>query len=68
MITSQQIDELASRPKVKRVAVENFLSSLDGLSRQDAIGNLEMDAKSYKWARETKASIHEGILLHFKSR
>jgi len=65
-ITSEQINKLADRPKVKRVAVENFLCSLDGMTYQEAVGNCEMDAKSYRWNYETQGAIREGILEYFR--
>lgn len=65
-ITSEQITELADRPGVKRTAVENFLASLGGMSYQDAVGNCEMDAASYRWNHETQGAIREGILEHFR--
>lgn len=65
MITWDQIYKLASRRNVRRIAAENFLSSLGDLSLQEALGNLEMDAKSYSWNGETRTAIHKGILTNF---
>lgn len=65
MLTGERIEELARQPKVRRVAVENFLSSLGGLSFQGAKANLEMDAASYRWNEETYGAIWTGILEHF---
>jgi len=67
MLTTEKIDELASRPKVKKIVVENFLSSLGGLTYQEAVGNCEMDAQAYGWNHETSGAIREGILGHFYS-
>jgi hypothetical protein len=64
MITSERISELASGKNVRRVAVENFLSTFGGTQR-DALLNLQMDARSYRWNRETQAAIAEGIRQHF---
>lgn len=65
MITPTQIEELSNRPEVKTRAVQNFLGTLHGMSYQEALGNAEMDAKSYRWNYETIAAIREGLLNHF---
>jgi len=65
MLTAKRIEELAFGPKIRRVAVENFLSSLDGLDYQDAKANLEVDAASYRWSEETVSAVWQGILEHF---
>lgn len=51
--------------KVRQIAVNNFLGSLDGLTVQEALGNLELDAASYRWNAKTRAAIHKGIMAHF---
>jgi hypothetical protein len=63
MLTGKQIIELASKPKVKKIAVENFLSSL-GQDNRDNLANLEMDAALYKWNAATIAAILKGISLN----
>ncbi len=65
MISPKRIEELASRPNVNTTAVENFLSSLVGMDYQEAVGNCEMDAKSYRWNHETSAAIRIGLTEHF---
>jgi len=65
MLNGERIEELARQPKTRRVAVENFLSSLGGLSFQEAKGNLELDAASYRWNEETVGAIWTGVLEHF---
>lgn len=64
-LTPERISELASGKKVNKTAVENFLGSLSGLSYQEAVGNCEMDAKSYKWNRQTSSAIRIGLVEHF---
>lgn len=64
-LTPERISELASGKKVDKAAVENFLGSLDGLSYQEAVGNCEMDAHSYKWSRATSAAIRIGLVENF---
>lgn len=62
-----QIQELAARAGVKRIAVENFLSSLDpSLTQEEQVANAMMDARSYRWNHETTGAIREGIALAYK--
>jgi hypothetical protein len=66
MISAARIAKLASRKNVRAIAVENFLASLDGMTRPtEAWGNLAADARSYKWNSATVAAINAGILEHF---
>jgi hypothetical protein len=56
------IESLASLPGVKRIAVENFLGSLSpDESLSDALKNLCLDARSYKWNAATVKAITQGI-------
>ena len=64
MLTATRINELASGKNVKRVAIENFLSSLGDMTYQEAVANCELDARSYRWNHETTAAIRIGILEH----
>ena len=61
-ITAQEIEEYASRPEARRIAVENFLGTM-GTDREVALGNLVLDARLYRWNRQTKRAISEGIAL-----
>jgi len=65
MLTPEAIQELATRPGVKKVAVENFLGTLDGMTYQEAVSNCELDARSYRWSYETSGAIREGLVTHF---
>ena len=66
-LTNEQITKLASKPKVRKVAVENFLGTLfPGPTMQDHLYNLQMDAGLYKWNAPTVAAIREGILMAFR--
>jgi hypothetical protein len=67
-LTSQEIEQLASRPKVKRMAVENFLSGLSSMSEMEAGMNLSQDSRSYKWSPETVKAIKDGIKLAAKPK
>jgi hypothetical protein len=60
-IDPEKIEELASRPGVRRVAVQNFLFSLGDMTYEEAVGNLELDARSYRWNKETRRAIGEGL-------
>ena len=66
MLTDEQLEELASRKGVRRIAIENFLTSLGGMSKSDAIANMKMDAKLYKWNGATQRALREGITKYFK--
>jgi hypothetical protein len=66
MLTREDIDKLASKKGVKTIAVQNFLSTLGSLSYSDAFGNLEMDARMYKWNAATFKAISDGIGKHCK--
>lgn len=62
-----EIEKLASRAGVKKVAVENFLISLDTAAPKDAhLANLEMDARLYKWNAATVAAIRTGISTAYR--
>jgi len=58
-----EIVMLAGRSKVRRIAVENFLSSMDGLTEMEAVGNLYQDARLYGWNGPTVDAIRKGIQL-----
>lgn len=68
MISAVEIDALASRPGVRRLAVENFLSTLDhpGARLGDALANLVADAQAYRWDAATVEAIRDGIHRHFQ--
>lgn len=65
-LTSVEIDKLASRANVKRVAVENFLGTLFDSTAREAYHNLQADARSYKWNAATVRAIEAGITLASK--
>jgi hypothetical protein len=60
-LTNDEIEKLSSRKGVKKIAVENFLSSLDDLSVSDAYSNLRLDTRMYKWNSATVKAINDGI-------
>ena len=61
------LEKYTSRPKVDSWAVANFLGSLGGMTYQEAVGNCEMDARSYGWNYETSGAIREALVEHFFS-
>ena len=61
-LTSEEINHLASMKGVKRIAVENFLGTIDTESPIAAHRmNLNMDAGLYKWNSATVGAIQKGI-------
>lgn len=62
-LSMDEIEKLASRAGVKRVAVENFLMGVSPSTGRidDHLANLEMDARLYKWNAATVAAIRAGI-------
>lgn len=65
-LTAQEIDKLASRKGVRRIAVENFLGTM-GERALDAYANCQADARSYGWNASTRNAILAGITLANKS-
>jgi hypothetical protein len=65
MLIFARIQELASPEGVRKVAVENFLGTLGGMTEAEAMGNLVQDAKSYRWTTLTVRAIQAGIREHF---
>ena len=63
-LTTEQIEKLASANNVKRIAVENYLSSLTGNYMNDNI-NLDTDARLYKWNTPTINAIRKGIKIFY---
>ena len=61
-LTGPEIEALASPKGVKRVAVENFLGTM-GADRTAALMNMNADARSYRWNRDTVRAILDGIRL-----
>jgi hypothetical protein len=65
-LTAEQIELLASREDARRVAVENFLSTVDPLDGPGAaFVNMRADARSYKWNESTVDAIRTGLVLIF---
>jgi len=57
------IELMATRKGVRKIAVENFLGSLDGLQGWEIIANLKNDARLYKWNATTVNAIKAGIVF-----
>lgn len=64
-LSSESIDGFASWKGAERIAVENFLSTLDGMTWSEATANLEYDARSYEWNAATVRAIQAGIDINF---
>lgn len=46
----------------------NFLATLDGLTLDEAMANVELDAKSCGWDRATVRELASKVRLHFARR
>lgn len=58
---------LRKYPHARKIAVENFLSTVSGCECDDyAILNLRSDARLYGWNHDTVHAIAEGIKLTSK--
>jgi exonuclease III len=68
MITSEQIEQLATRKGVRKIAVENFLGTLGNEGLHDAMRNMVQDARAYQWNAATQSAIARGIRLHYGAR
>ncbi len=63
-LTYTEIETLASRPGVRRIAVENFLCSFPtDLEPMYQNMNLHDDARAYGWNTQTVQAIKEGLRL-----
>ena len=61
-LTITEISKLSMKKGVKKVAVENFLSTM-GEDYHVAVNNLDMDNVLYRWNAATYNAIMKGILL-----
>jgi hypothetical protein len=61
-LTVARIIELSDRRGAESSYVFNFLSTLDGLTYEEAKANLQLDAKSFGWNTATVDAIRTGIL------
>ena len=66
-LTEAEIEKLASRGGVRRIAVVNFLGTLSGRGREGELANLVMDSHLYapKWNAATVAALRDGINLAY---
>jgi hypothetical protein len=58
----------SGRTAPDRVAVDNFLASLGGLTAQAAFANSRQDARAYGWNAATVDAVARGISEHFIGR
>lgn len=66
-LTIEEIRPLAERKGVKSTAVYNFLMTVDANPDTEcAYGNLDADARSYRWNAATVNAIRKGIALAAK--
>ena len=65
-LTPAEIESLALRVSVRRIAVENFLSSMPvDIPQWQNVANLRADAKSYRWNEPTVRAIMTGIQMAY---
>ena len=65
-LRDSEIAELATRPGVKKMAVENFLFSMpDNITAHGQRANAMMDAKLYRWNAATLDAIMSGIAMAY---
>ena len=68
-LSAFEIEALASKPDVRRIAVENFLSGVPGGLRQwENEANMRADAASYRWKPVTVRAIQAGIKLAYSGK
>lgn len=66
-LTGPEIEELAGSRKAKRIAVENFLGTMDpALSADTHRANMYMDADLYQWNSVTRIAILTGIAMAYE--
>jgi hypothetical protein len=61
-LSTARIADLASCEDVDVAAVENFLGTVDGLTKSEALANLELDVVAYGWNAATCRAIQRGIM------
>ncbi len=61
------VAKFKSKPGFRETPVRNFLGSMGGMSKSDALGNLNADARSYNWKPSIVAAIKAGITAKFKN-
>jgi hypothetical protein len=63
-LTKQEIQSLANLPNVKETPVWNFLGTAHHCGTYlNALANLDMDAKLYRWNQETIRAIYNGLRI-----
>jgi len=66
-LSISEIEKLANKPMVKKIAVENFLMTVcNNRQKEYALMNLERDRRLYNWNRQTVEAIKKGINKAFK--
>ena len=66
-LTADQVKELAHMPGARRIAVENFLGSMDMADpKMIHLANCELDAGLYRWNRATRGAIRRGIQMAYR--
>jgi len=63
VLTISEIERLASRPRVRKTNVENFLATMGDYGELAARANLKRDGKMYQWSPATVAALEDGIRM-----
>ena len=67
LLNMREIVHLTAMPRVRRIAVENFLGTLDNtMPKEMHLLNLRNDAASYRWNIATVSAIKKGIEMMYK--
>ena len=68
-LSIEEIEKLANKPNVRKIAVENFLMTVgNNTSEYIAMRNLELDSNLYNWNIATQTAIRKGIKLAFRGK
>lgn len=60
---------LSAKPNVKKIAFENFITSIDlSKPKYQHVFNLTLDSGLYKWSVETIEAILQGIDIMYKEQ
>jgi len=69
VLNNKTIEKLANRKNAKKIAVENFLGTINSeMTEGDCYANLSLDTKLYEWNSATVNAIRRGINLLFKPK
>jgi len=62
-LTTAEIEKLAGKTGVRRIAVENFLGTAGQCELDWEVANLYNDSCNYNWNAATVKAIYKGLLM-----